>query len=149
MKHQEIVPPIIRCWCRILEDSAVCLEDIITHHITVALTCTHKSAFHKRCINRWLEERFACPICRTRGKLYYFPQFLQNDIIETSPVFNKDSTINIVVMQTCKELFYSRQRVDNYTKIKKIQFKVKFIIYCNCIKTWCLPYIICQYTSAI
>ena len=126
----------------------MCLEDTVTQRVNVALACTHKAAFQERCINRWLEECFTCPICRTRGKWYYSPQFFQNYRIETSPVSNKESTINIVVMQTCKDLFYSTQRVINYTKIKKIQLKVKFI-YCNCIKTWCLTCIIHQYTSAI
>ena len=101
----------------------MCLEDIVTQHITVALTCTHKSAFHERCINIWLKERFKYPVCRTRGKLYYFPKFLQNDIIETSPVFNEESTINIVVMHTCEDLSYSTQREDNYTNILKNTIK--------------------------
>ena len=78
-----------------------------------------------------------------------FSLIFQNDIIEASPVSNKESTINIVVMQTCKDLFYSTQRVDNYTEIKKIQVKVKFIICCSRIKTWCLPCVILQYTSTI
>ena len=112
MNYQEIVPPNIRWRCRIREDSAVCLEDIVTQHINVALTCTHKSAFHVRCVNRWLEERFTCPVCRTRGKLCCFPQFLQNDIIETIPVFNEESNINTVVMQTCKDLFYSSPKLE-------------------------------------
>ena len=44
-----------------------CVKDIITRHEYAALSCTHNAAFHECCINRWLEERFTCPICRTRG----------------------------------------------------------------------------------
>ena len=48
-----------------------------------------------------------------------FLNFLQNGIKNASLVFNRESTINNMVIQTCKDFSHSTQRLDNYTKMKK------------------------------
>jgi hypothetical protein len=40
----------------------ICLDDFVNNEKVVALPCLHY--FHKKCINKWMERKKECPICK-------------------------------------------------------------------------------------
>jgi hypothetical protein len=41
---------------------AICIDVLKTGQMVKALQCTHK--FHSSCINTWLKQKLACPLCK-------------------------------------------------------------------------------------
>lgn len=43
----------------------ICLEDFIEGEIITALACDKNHTFHPNCIDKWLNSKSTCPVCRT------------------------------------------------------------------------------------
>ena len=62
-----LYPSIVNNWKEsslkpTIEQCSICLANLIVKKDIKILRCLHK--FHKDCVNKWLEEKDTCPLCR-------------------------------------------------------------------------------------
>lgn len=51
------------------EECPICYDELNEENIVVIIKCGH--IFHKKCINRWLNQNFSCPICRKNPSINF------------------------------------------------------------------------------
>ena len=44
---------------------SICLEEFLEGEVITAVACDKNHAFHPSCINKWLDSKSTCPVCRT------------------------------------------------------------------------------------
>mmetsp|Transcript_9032 Transcript_9032/g.14650 ORF Transcript_9032/g.14650 Transcript_9032/m.14650 type:complete len:135 (-) Transcript_9032:143-547(-) len=49
-----------------VQNCCICLEDQVVGQLVRRLPCMH--AFHRECIDRWLQEKSSCPICKKSAR---------------------------------------------------------------------------------
>ena len=75
-----------------MSDCIICFEKLKNHDIKI-LNCNCKTIYHAKCINKWLDEQDACPMCRKSTSSNERTSLIQYD----SPIEEVESNVCSIV----------------------------------------------------